>query len=264
MKGKDLAVLGAIGLALYMLIPKGKEAAAAGGITAIIPLPGAAPGAGPLDIGGIFGGMGEMFAGLLGAIPEPIVPEINIPEFILPPIVMPEWPGAFEFDWSQYFPDWESFLPSLPDELKLPGIPGLIPGIPGLPDLIPDLIPDIFKGDGDGDGAMVTAIGSGVNLWDKGWNFIDAVLRGKLLAVGEENALAILFPGLTPEDPDKIPEAYVRESEAIFEAAGVSEATPGNIDLLIAAREKITGVQAEDLPAIGTEAYMLRMLGGVW
>jgi len=56
-------------------------------------------------------------------------------------------------------------------------------------------------------------------------------------------------------------EVYRAESEAIFEEAGVSEATPGNLDLLIRAREKITGERAEALPAIGSEAYMLRMLG---
>jgi len=156
MKGKDLAVLGGIGLAVYLLIPKGREAAAAGGITI---LPGAPAAAAGSDIGGIFSGIASLF----GAMPQPIVPEINIPEFIMPPIIIPEVPGLPDFpDWSDFFPDWESFLPDLPDELKLPDIPG-IPGIPGV-----DLsFFDIFEGVID---APKRTIEEGVKGWVSFWD----------------------------------------------------------------------------------------------
>jgi len=54
---------------------------------------------------------------------------------------------------------------------------------------------------------------------------------------------------------------YGEESEAIFAGAGVKNATPENIDLLIAAREKVTGERAEYFPPIGSEDYLFGMLG---
>jgi len=251
MKGKDLLMIGGLGLALYLVIPKGK-AEAAGGITI---LPSAPTAAGP-DIGGIFSGIASLF----GAMPQPIVPEINIPEFILPPIVIPEVPGLPDFpDWSEFFPDWESFLPDLPDELKLPDIPSLIPDIPG----IPDLIPDLFGGNGNGGlfegviDAPKATIEEGVKTWINFWDTATDVI-----AWGNRPWYKLFTDPLWLEKGEEEElEAYRAESEAIFEEAGVSEATPGNIDLLIAAREKVTGETAEALPAIGSEAYMLRMLG---
>ena len=136
MKSKDLLVIGGIGLAVYMLMPKGK---AAGGSETTITMP-----TGGLDLGAL--------ANLFSAIPSQVIPEINIPEFKFPDIDIPEFPDWEKFfpDWEKFFPDWEKIIPALPDELKLPDIiPNLIPDIPIL---IPDwsnLIPDLFGGNGD-------------------------------------------------------------------------------------------------------------------
>ena len=133
MKTKDLLVLGAIGLGAFLLMPKGEEGEPK---SSIITIPSAQT---PFDIGGIFGGMADMFSGIFKAMPTQIIPEINIPEFKFPDIDMPE------------FPDWDKFFVDLPDELKIPDVPSLIPDIPGIfkfPDITPDVSQwDIWKKD---------------------------------------------------------------------------------------------------------------------
>ncbi len=252
MKNKDLLLVGGIGLLAYMLMSKPQPAEAkAGGITSIIPLPSA--GQSPLDIGNLLGGMASLFS----AIPQQVIPEINIPEFHYPDIIIPEF---IQPDWDKFMPDWEKFIPVLPDELKIPDIlPDLIP----IPNIIPDVLPFIFDGNGNGDGAMVTAFKSGINIWDKSWYFIDSVLRGKLFAYGEDNALDILFPRLTPDDPNKIPESFVKESEALFEEAGFTEITPENYKAFVATRDKLYGVDSETAPTIDDPFYYLRGGGGL-
>lgn len=251
MKGKDLAFLAGGALLVYMLIPK-KEAEAAPGVP-IISIPTA--GAPPLDIGGLFGGIASIF----GAMPTQIIPEINIPEFTLPdwekyvPEIpdwgqyVPEWGEFAPPDWSQYIPDWgvldpekwmERFL-GAPDEGAPEEEPGLIDRTKNL--IVENIVAPVTEATGEAVSEPISAVGEGVT------GIIDYFLHPFSLEYG---VLAPLFQR-------DIPEAFVKESEAIFEEAGLSEVTPENIDIFIKARETVTGEKAERMPAIGTVAPTL-------
>lgn len=140
MKTKDVLVIGGIGLLAYMLLkPKPVEGKEVGGMPFFMSMPSAQA---PLDIGSIFSGMASMFSGVLGAMPEQIVPEINIPEFKFPDIEIPEFP-SFE----GLIPDWEKIIPAIADELKIPSLPELeIPKIPGISEpVIPQGFPSLLE-----------------------------------------------------------------------------------------------------------------------
>lgn len=233
MKGKDLIFLAGGALLAYMLIPK-KEAEAAPGVSIIgIPTAGEAP----LDIGGIFGGIASLF----GAMPTPIVPEINIPEFKWPDINIPEI----------NIPDIPEFvMPALPDELKIPDIPSLIPDIPGT-----GIIDRLLKGESLVEtGGIVKSIGGTiVDIVEAPFEVGKEVFDEQGLF--SEDWWTAQMPEFALTEKGKFMRAYGAESEAIFTEAGVEYATPENIDRLIAAREKITGIEAETVPPIGTAAY---------
>lgn len=256
MKSKDLFVIGGTVLALYLLMPKAKEVAAAGGVTTVIPMPTATPG---LDVGGLFSGM----ASIIGAMPQQMVPEINIPEYKLPDVNIPEFPDytGFFAAWEARLADWENRLrdleydiPDIPDEGLIPDIPSLIPDIP---DLIPDLIPDFFGGNGkNGDGAMMGFFAEVTKAWDNFWH-----TSTDIVAWGNRPWYELFLDPLWLKKPTEEELEIRAESEAIFEEAGISEVTPENIHLLIEAREKVTGEKTEELPSIGTPEYWKIMLG---
>ncbi len=255
MKGKDLAFLAGGALLVYMLIPK-KEAEAAPGITTIIPMP--APGEAPLDIGGLFGGIASIF----GAMPTQIIPEINIPEFTWPdwekyvPEIpdwgqyVPEWGEFAPPDWSQYIPDWgvldpekwmEGFL-GAPDEGAPAKEPGLIDRTKDL--IVKNIVAPVTEATGEAVSEPISAAGEGLT-----WlvNYIT-------------HPFSLEYGVLAPVFKRDIPEAFVKESEAIFEEAGISEVTPSTLDIFIKARETVTGEKAETLPSIGTPEYWERMI----
>jgi len=256
-KNKDLIVVGGIGLLAYMLMSKPQDAKAEdGGITSIIPLSGA--GGTPLNISELFAGMASMFSSMSPEITNIFTLPSENEETNTAIFDANEWERKMKAYWDSLVNrgdgDGGSDDETIIDEI----IDTVTPNIPNPFDIF-----SIFGGNGDNDkdGAMVTAVKSGINVWDKSWDIVNDVFRGKLFAVGKENVLHKLFPALTPEDPYEIPEAFVRESEAIFEEAGFSEILPSNLDIFIKARETITGEKAEILPAIGTPDYLLRMLG---
>ncbi|GAG55960.1 unnamed protein product, partial [marine sediment metagenome] len=238
MKSKDLLMIGGIGLAVYLLFPKAKEAAAAPGITTIIPAPGA-----PLDIGGLFGGIASIF----GAMPAPIVPEINIPEFKLPPIDIPEggWGGFIpdEAFWRGFIPDWDEMMPDWDK---------FIPKFPGFPDLITDggvveTVVDVITGGGNGNGGIFEGvidapkktIEEGAKTWVSFWDTLtDAI------AWGNRPWYELFTDPLWLKKPTGEELEIRAESEAIFEEAGFSEVLPSNLDIFIKARETITGEKA--------------------
>ncbi len=248
MKGKDIALLGGGALALYLLLSKKTAAPVSGSGPSILGFPSG----GGTDIGGIIAGMGSMFSGIMGAMPGQMIPELNIPEFVMPNIDipdLPDWEGLIP-DWENFLPDWEKFLPDIPDELNFPDIPSLIPDIP---DLLPS-IPSLFGGNGNG--AMMSFFPEVTKVWDNFWHSATDIV-----AWGNRPWYKLFTDPLWTEKPTDESETMRAESEAIFEEAGFSEVTPGNIDVFLAARDKVTGVEAEELPPIGSEAYMLRMLG---
>jgi len=241
MKGKDLAFLAGGALLVYLLIPK-KEAEAAPGVSIIsVPTPGEAP----LDIGGLLGGIGSIF----GAMPTQVVPEINIPEFTWPDWEkyvpeLPDWEGYIP-DWEQYIPDWgvldpekwmERFL-GAPDEGAPEKEPGLIDRIKEA--IVENIVEPVTEATGEAVSEPIEVAGEGVS-WLAG--FITQPFNPEYWP---------LFQFFKKD----IPEAFVKESEAIFEEAGISEVTPSTLDIFIKAREKITGEKAEQLPTIGTPEY---------
>lgn len=262
MKGKDLAVLGGIGLALYLLVPKAKEVAAAGGVTTVIPMPTATtPG---LDVGGLFSGIASIFA----AMPQQIIPEINIPEYRFDPRdYIPEVP-----DWEGMVPDWDKL-------------------IAGFAELSPDWdkLFALFGGDGNGDEngdengngngepsqSLVAKLLRGESLYPTGivkslgdtiLDLVEAPFKvgQKVFDEGglfSEEWWTNMMPEWALTEKGKAERAYGGEAEAIFSEAGVTQATPENIQALIEAREKITGQKAEEIPPIGTPAYLPFIVG---
>jgi len=131
-------------------------------------------------------------------IPQGVIPEISIPEFKLPVIDIPE----FEIpDWGKLIPDFDDFIPNIPDEIKI--------------DIdIPDLIPDITGSiDGLGFGEVVEAGKSliqstNVNLadyltdYERGaeW-FYEAIFQGGLFRPDAANSLNNLMWGIFGSDP---------------------------------------------------------------
>ena len=272
MKTQDLLVLGGIGALAYMLVSKPKEAEAAPGVS-IIPIPGAEPTAAPLDIGGIFSGMAEMFSGVLGAMPAQVIPEINIPAYTVPDWskYLPEIP-----DWEQYVPEWGEFAP--PDWSQY--IPDWGELLPDWDKLIPKVIPDIFNG-GNGDGALVTTIKEGTELWDKYWTdyrkgmdwFYELTLGGGLFKKGAENVLEPLFVGLGLAEPQVPP--VTEYAKGVLEEIDITQAefmamTKAERDIFFGKDETAIAITYPEADAelkalaetayIGTEEYYLRTL----
>ena len=252
MKSQDLLVIGGIGLIAFML-SKPKLAEAKGDITTIIPMPSADTG---LDIAGLV-------TGILTNIPETIIniPEtiVNIPETILN---IPETFGEEDFiKW------WEKTQKATTETLSSEDIEdmidkavtpflelletgngeGLIPDIPDLIPDIPDLIPDIPKEVYEYTQKPFLDIMGGI-FGDYAEGVTDKIINRTAWILGKPSPYTEWLE-------------VQAESEAIFREAGVTEATPDNLSLLIAAREKVTGEKAEVLPPIGSEDYWQRMLG---
>jgi len=239
MKNKDLLMIGGVGLAVYMLMPKPKAEPAGVGY-AVMP-------ATEFDIGSLFGRITELFA----AMPAQVIPEINIPEFKFPEIEMPELP-----DWEKFMPDWEKLIPAIPEELKIPDIPSLIPDIPSL---IPDFLPDIFKGNGEGiAGGIVKSISGAIKdiieiPFDIGKEVFDED------GLFSEDWWTAQMPEWALTSYGKFQREEDVEAKAIFAEAGISEVTPETLSIFRQARETITGEKRERIPPIGTPEYDVYM-----
>lgn len=225
MKGKDLAVIGGIGLAVYLLIPKAKVAE---------------------PIGGNGGGI------------TTIIPELNIPEFKFPDVNITEifqYPTTEKDLESIISPRdelvewWDRFISLLDRNGKDEGDKNIV-----------EKVIDVVTGGNGGNG------GREKSIWEKllaGEPLIDTDKITTSLADTAMDLISAPFDigkkmfdeqGLFSEDwwTEQMPEwalteqgkaqrAYGAESEAIFELAGVTQATPGNLYKLIAARNIITG-----------------------
>jgi len=156
-------------------------------------------------------------------------PEFKFPEFKFPEIKFPE----FEF------PEFK--FPDIP-EIKFPDIPEwvdlVIPDLPDLPDL--PSIPDVIT-----ENPFVKAFNSAKDI------FI--------------NTTPDFIRELVTRPSGNWYENWVEiraETEATFDEAGFSEITSENLPIFIAAKEKVTGKQIDDHPAIGSPEYNSFMLGG--
>ena len=228
MKSKDVLLIGGIGLLAYIALSQPKKEETGGSATSFIPIPSTST---QMDLGGLFQGI----AGLLGTVVTPnIVPEINIPEFKFPDINIPEYPtpdwSKLLPDWDKFLPDWERLIPPIPEELNVGGGGG--------GDKTETSIPTIFG-----------QVGSGVSgLWrDTIIGIVPSPLRDLMIR---------------PKSNWYDTWSEIRtESEAIFEEAGITEVTPDNVAKFLKAKEKVTGIAIDDLPPIGTSAYLATMLG---
>jgi len=241
MKGKDLILLAGGALLVYMLIPKEKIQAAAGSVTTIP----------------------QLIPGPTQVIPQ-IIPQL-IPQII--PQIMPDRgeQGPSEWDIFQMFQGWT-------EQMDL----GLT--VDDVEETIQGALNKVLPG-----GEQQPPRGA------EGVGWLDKLLRGETLyptgivpSISETITDIIEAPfevgkevfdeyGLFSEDwwtsmmPEwalteagKAQRAYGAESEAIFELAGVTEATPENIARLIAAEQIIKGKKdEEEIPAIGTPPSLL-------
>tara|TARA_Y100000310_G_scaffold343565_1_gene451831 strand:- start:587 stop:1465 length:879 start_codon:yes stop_codon:yes gene_type:complete len=229
MKTGDMLLIGGVGLLAFMFMSKPRESVEGGGITQFIPIPSNGNAA-SLDLFGI--------ADILKSLPNTIV---NIPDIIV------------------NIPDIN--VPTVLPEIDIPEV--ILPPVEDIdiPEVIPPPVEDIWNFGRDN-----PVVDNTIGLIDKllsGESLIDPSAPAKSL--GKTWLDIYLFPWNVAGDIYS--EAYERgeewwtenmpdfmltdwmnaqklfgdESEEIFTEGGITNASPENIDLLIAARNKVRG-----------------------